>query len=91
MPDQTLYIIYNMEGTTPETKSQSGTYAARLEKDGTLSAAVRIPLEQPITRGFCTATPRCGNQPSEVADLLISEITDGKPGARYARIRFCPL
>jgi hypothetical protein len=51
---------------------------------------VQIPLKCPATSAFFTATPRCGNQPSEVADLLIREIIDGKPHARYARLRFCP-
>ena len=88
-PEHTLYIIYNMEGTTPQTKAQSGTYAVRIEKEGAISAPVRIPLKCPATSAFFTATPRCGNQPSEVADLLIREIIDGKPHARYARLRFC--
>ena len=73
---------------TPDTKAQSGTYAARIEKDGAISAPVRIPFKHPAAGGFYTATPRCGNQPSEAADLLIRDFIDGKPHARYARLRF---
>lgn len=32
-PDQTLYILYNLTGTTPATKEQTGSYAVRVEAD----------------------------------------------------------
>lgn len=89
-PDHTMYVLCNLVGTTPDTKSQTGTYALRIELDGSVSAPVRIPLSRPITGAFFTATPRAGNRLTEAADLLIADTVDGKPVARYARIRFCP-
>lgn len=89
-PDHTFYILCNIVGTTPETKAQTGTYAMRIEPDGSVSAPVRIPLARAITGTFFTATPRAGNRLSETADLLIADTIDGKSVARYARIRFCP-
>lgn len=93
-PDQTLYILYCMIGTTPAAREQTGSYTVRVEADGSISAPVRIPLRYPLTDTFFSATPRSGNRPSEAADLLISDTQDGKPIARYARIRFgkatCP-
>jgi len=88
-PDQTLYILYNLTGTTPATKEQTGSYAVRVEADGAISSAVRIPLQRPLTGTFFTATPRSGNRLAEAADLLLADTLDGKPVARYARIRFC--
>lgn len=89
-PNHTIYILCNMVGTTPETRLQTGTYAIRIDSDGSVSAPVRIPLARRITSTFFTATPRAGNQLTEAADLLIADTMDGKPVARYARIRFCP-
>ena len=89
-PNHTLYVLCKLVGTTPETKSQTGTYALRIEPDGSVSAPVRIPLSRPITGAFFTATPRAGNRLTEAADLLIADTVDGKPAARYARIRFRP-
>ena len=43
---------------------------------------------RPIPGIFFTATPRAGNRLTEAADLLIADTIDGKPVARYARIRF---
>jgi hypothetical protein len=78
----------NLVGTTPQTKVQTGTYALRIAKDGSISAPVRVPLTRPIPGTFFTATPRAGNPLSDAADLLIADTVDGKPVARYARIRF---
>lgn len=89
-PDHTLYILYNRQGSTPQTRTQSGTYAVRVEANGSISAPVRIPLTRPITGAFFTATPRSGNPLSAAADLLIADTSDGQPAARYARIRFAP-
>jgi hypothetical protein len=89
-PDQTLYILFNLVGTTAVTKEQTGSYAVRVERDGSISAPVRIPLKRPLTGMFFTASPRAGNQFSNAADLLIADTIDGKSVARYARIRFCP-
>jgi len=44
---------------------------------------------RPIPGIFFTATPRAGNRLTDAADLLIADTIDGKPVARYARIRFC--
>ena len=90
-PDQTMYILCNLVGTTAETKSQTGTYAVRVEADGSVSAPVRIPVARPIAGAFFTATPRAGNPLTEAADLLIADMVAGQPAARYARIRFLPL
>jgi hypothetical protein len=79
-----------MTGTTPQTRPQSGNFAVKIGADGSLSAPVRIPLKRPITETFFTATPRSGNSPSDEADLLIADTIEGKPVARYARIRFFP-
>jgi len=89
-PDQTMYVLCNLVGTTPETKAQTGTYALRIEPDGSVSAPVRVPLSRRIASTFFTATPRAGNRLTEAADLLIADTVDGKPVARYARIRFLP-
>ncbi len=89
-PDQTLYILCNLVGTTAATKPQTGTYALRLETDGSFSAPVRIPLSRPITGAFFTASPRAGCPLTEAADLLIADTLDGRPVARYARVRFAP-
>ena len=85
-----MYVLCNIVGTTPETQARTGTYALRIESDGSVSAPVRIPLARRITSTFFTATPRAGNRLTEAADLLIADTADGKPVARYARIRFCP-
>ena len=89
-PDHTLYILFNIMGTTPQTKVQSGNCAVRVGADGSISVPVRIPLARPFTGTFFTATPRSGNPLSDAADLLIDDNLDGKPVARYARIRFSP-
>jgi hypothetical protein len=89
-PDHTLYILCNLVAAAPQTKAQSGTYAMKVGADGSVSQPVRIPLERPITGAFFTATPRCGSPLSEPAHLLIADAIDGKPVARYARIRFSP-
>ena len=86
--DQALLLLYNQIGTTPATESQTGSYAVRIEANGTVSDAVRIPLARPLTDTFFTATPRSGNRPADTADLLISDTIDGKPAARYVRLRF---
>lgn len=86
--DQTLLLLYNQIGTTPATKSQTGSYAVRVETNGAVSDAVRIPVARPLTEMFFTATPRSGNRPSDVADLLVSDTIDGKPVARYVRLHF---
>lgn len=83
-----LYILCSLLGTTPATKEQAGSYAVRVEKDGSISAPVRIPLQRPLTGTFFTATPRSGNRLSEAADLLIADTEDGKSVVRYARVRF---
>jgi N-acyl-D-aspartate/D-glutamate deacylase len=88
-PDQTRYLLFNLIGTTAETRQETGSYAARFERDGSLSAPVRIPFERPLTGTFFTASPRAGNRLTEAADLLISDTVDGRPVARYARLRFC--
>ncbi len=89
-PDYTIYILCNLVGTTPETASQTGTYALRIERDGTVTEPVPIPLTRPISDAFFTATPRAGNQLTEAADLLIADTVNGTPVARYARIQFSP-
>jgi hypothetical protein len=88
-PDHTMYVLCNLVGATPDTKAQTGTYAMRIESDGCVTAPVRIPLARRIPSTFFTATPRAGNRLTESADLLIADTIDGKPVARYARIRFC--
>lgn len=87
-PDHQIYIFCNLVGTTAETKAQTGSYALRIGADGSVSTPVRIPLARPIPGIFFTATPRAGNRLTEAADLLIADTIDGKPVARYARIRF---
>ena len=89
-PDHTMYVLCNLIGATPETKAQTGTYAMRIESDGSVSVPVRILLARRIPSTFFTATPRAGNRLTETADLLIADTVEGKPVARYARIRFCP-
>ena len=88
-PDLTMYVLCNLVGTTAETKEQTGTYALRIEPDGSASVPVRIPLVRRISSTFFTATPRAGNRLTEAVDLLIADTVDGKPVARYARVRFC--
>ena len=89
-PDLTLYVLCRLEGTTPETKAQTGTYAIRIAVDGNVSTPVRIPLLRPTSGPFFTASPRAGNALTEAADLLIADTIDGQPVARYARARFGP-
>jgi hypothetical protein len=89
-PDHTMYVLCNLVGGTPETTAQTGTYALRIEPDGSVSTPVRIPLARRIPRNFFTATPRAGNRLTEAVDLLIADTVDGKSVARYARVRFCP-
>ena len=89
-PDHTIYVLCKIMGTTPETREQSGTYAVRVEPDGSVSSPVRVPLKRPIKSTFFTATPRSGNRLTEAVDLLIADTIDGKPVARYARVRFGP-
>jgi len=88
-PDHTIYVLCNLVGTTPQTTAQTGTYAMRIESDGSASVPVRIPFACSIPSAFFTATPRAGNRLTEAADLLIADTVDGRPVARYARIRFC--
>lgn len=89
-PDHTLYILCNLVGSTPETKAQTGTHAMRIGADGSLSPPVRIAFDRPIAGVFFTATPRAGNPLSEAAHLLIADTVNGKPVARYVRLRFGP-
>jgi len=88
-PDHTIYVLCDLVGTTPQTTAQTGTYAMRIESDGSASVPVRIPFACSIPSAFFTATPRAGNRLTEAADLLIADTVDGRPVARYARIRFC--
>jgi hypothetical protein len=85
-----MYVLCNLVGTTPETNARTGTYALRIESDGSVSAPVRIPLQRRISSAFFTATPRAGNRLTEAADLLIADTVDGTPVASYARIQFSP-
>jgi hypothetical protein len=78
-----------MSGTTAATKEQTGSYVVRVAAGGSISSPVRIPLHFPLTETFFSATPRSGNRSTEAVDLLISDTQNGKPVARYARIRFC--
>lgn len=87
-PDQTCYVLFSLNGNTPSTQPQTGSYAVRVEADGSVSAPVRLPLPSLLTSTFFTATPRSGNQLSDCADLLVSGTVDGKPAARYVRLRF---
>jgi hypothetical protein len=87
-PDYTMYVLCNLIGAAAETKTETGTYAMRIELDSSVSAPVRIPLARRIPSTFFTATPRAGNQLTETADLLIADTINGKSVARYARIRF---
>jgi len=87
-PDHAMYILCNIVGTTPETEAQTGTYAMRIEPDGSVTAPVRVALARRIASTFFTATPRAGNRLTEAADLLIADTIDGTPVARYARLRF---
>jgi len=87
-PDHTIYVLCNLVGTTPQTTAQTGSYALRIESDGSVSAPVRIPLARTIPGTFFTATPRAGNRLTEAADLLIADTVEGKPVARYARLGF---
>ena len=89
-PDHTMYVLCNLIGATAETRSQTGTYALRIESDGSVSAPVRVPLARHIPGTFFTATPRAGNRLTETADLLIADTVEGKSVARYSRIRFSP-
>lgn len=89
-PDHTIYVLCNLVGATSETEAQTGTYAVRIGADGTDSVPVRVPLQRRVPSTSFTATPRAGNRLTEAADLLIADTVDGKPVARYARIRFCP-
>lgn len=62
--------------------------ACRLSLDASLLVSPPVARARPIPGIFFTATPRGGNRLTEAADLLIADTSDGKPVARYARIRF---
>lgn len=83
-----IYMLYNMSGTTAATRAQSGSYAVMLGEDGSMSVPVRLPVKKPLTDMFFTASPRAGNRLSDAADLLIADSANGKPVARYVRMRF---
>lgn len=83
-----IYLLYNLLGTTPATKAESGSYTVMLHEDGAVSAPIRLPLKKPLTDMFFTASPRAGNRVSDAADLLVADSVDGKPVARYVRMRF---
>jgi len=83
-----IYLFYNLQGATRETKTESGNFAVMLRADGTVSAPVRLPLAKPLTDVFFTASPRAGNHTSDAVDLLVADSADGKPVARYVRLSF---
>lgn len=82
------HLVPEWDGEPKFTEYTYRAFAMRIEPDGSISARVCIPLSRPITSTFLTATPRAGNPLTEAADLLIADSVDGKPAARYARIRF---
>jgi hypothetical protein len=89
-PNGTLYLLFSLTGTTPQTRAQNGNYVVKMGADGSPSTPVRLPLKRPIEATFFTATPRSGNPLTDAADLLIADTIEGKPVARYVRLRFSP-
>jgi hypothetical protein len=80
-----LYVVgvfHEASGASPAIVNRM----ARIQAGGTCDGWVDLKLDHPFTHPFFTATPRAGNQPSGVMDLLGSGA--GRPSTiRYARVR----
>jgi len=82
LPDGRLLVLYYVGGKDAAGKAVSENRLVEVRPDGSLGAAVRVPLKTPMS-SFFTATPRAGGAPSATIDLL----GDVGKTVRYARVR----
>jgi hypothetical protein len=73
-----LFVFGYMSDRAP---AHTGNYIMELKTDGTHQSPQSVTLERPLSR-FFTATPRAGNQPSPLLDVL----GDANRTMRYVRI-----
>lgn len=83
-PAGRLYVIYYVSGRDPAGRAVSENRLLEVQRDGTPTAAVRVPLQHPLNN-FFTATPRAGSPPSATLDLLGTP-ADAPLTIRYARV-----
>jgi hypothetical protein len=84
VPGNRLILFYLVQGTTSG-RSFLENRLLEIRRDGSMTDAVRVPLQAPFTSAF-TATVRAGSAPSDQLELLGQQ--SGKPNSiRYARIR----
>jgi hypothetical protein len=84
-PDGRLFVFCHVSGAGEGEPSVSENRVMELYPDGTVSPAVRVPLQRTMT-SFFTATVRGGSPPSNLLDLLGH--TAGRPDTiSYARVR----
>jgi hypothetical protein len=84
-PDNRLLVVYYASGAGPDGKRVSENRVREIQRDGAVSAPVRLPLQKPFT-SFFTATVRAGCAPSRLLEML-----GHREGAAntigYARVR----
>ncbi len=68
-PENRLFVFFYVSGSDAGGKSISENRLLEILPDGTISGAVRVPLEKPFT-DFMTATVRAGSPPAQTLDLL---------------------
>ncbi len=68
-PDNRLFVFFYVSGSDAAGKSISENRLLEILPDGSVSKAVRVPLQRPFT-DFFTATIRAGSPPSRTLELL---------------------
>ena len=81
--DDRLFVFYHVHGRDNDF---SRNRVVEILGDNSLSAALTVPLERPLS-SFFTSTVRGGSAPSDLIDVLGE---DGRQEMRYARIRIIP-
>lgn len=82
MKDGRLFVFFHVGGTDASGKPMSENRLVERDPEGRHGEPARVKLQKPL-RGFFTATPRAGCEPSSALDLL------GDVGGtmRYVRLR----
>lgn len=84
-PERRLIVFYYVQGTDGAGHRVSENRVLEIQKDGSSTASIRVPLKAPFTSAF-TATIRAGSPFSETLELL-GQQTSHANTIRYARIR----
>lgn len=85
-PSGGLYVVAFVSGRDGEGNAVQENRLLELDREGKVKAQVRVPLERPFTN-FFTTTPRSGSRPSELLELLGTQMGRQEPTIAYARIK----